>query len=275
MTYTPSALRDKGIRIWGEMFRELKESRGLVWRLFVRDWTGQFRQAWLGYLWAFLPPILAVLGFAYLSKTKVLNIGETRIPYIPYALFGLALWQLFLGIYRSTSEALAAAGDMLIRVSFPRDALVFAAIGRPLFEFLIRMVAVIFFMLAYDVSPKPATLLLPLAVLPIILMATGIGMAVSVISVTGTDIMNALSLGMGFGIVVTPVLYPPPSGWPSSMIMIANPLSGAIAAAHDLVEIGTIESPELFISSWLWGILIFGCGWRFFRIAMPRIIERL
>ena len=71
-----------------EMFRDLRASRELAWRLFVRDTSAQYRQSMLGYVWAFLPPLVASVPFIFLNSQGVVNIEGTPIPYPAYALIG-------------------------------------------------------------------------------------------------------------------------------------------------------------------------------------------
>src|SRR5688572_20247597 len=82
-------------RFLGEMFRDLRASRELAWRLFVRDTSAQYRQSILGYLWAFLPPLVASVPFIFLKSQGVVGIGDTPIPYPAYALIGTIIWQVF------------------------------------------------------------------------------------------------------------------------------------------------------------------------------------
>jgi lipopolysaccharide transport system permease protein len=77
------------------MWQDLKSSRELAWRLFVRDITAQYRQSIFGIFWAFVPPLITSLVFILLQSNNILNIGETDIPYPVYVLVGTILWQLF------------------------------------------------------------------------------------------------------------------------------------------------------------------------------------
>src|SRR5918996_1010864 len=86
--YSPeSPLRDCR-RLLRDMFRDLRGSRELAWRLFVRDTSAQYRQSMLGYVWAFLPPLVASLPFIFLNSQGVVTIEGTPIPYPAYAMIG-------------------------------------------------------------------------------------------------------------------------------------------------------------------------------------------
>ena len=53
--YTPEAHLGFRWTTWREMAVGLVSSRGLTWRLFVRQISARYRQSVLGYFWALLP----------------------------------------------------------------------------------------------------------------------------------------------------------------------------------------------------------------------------
>ncbi|HFE66844.1 MAG TPA: ABC transporter permease, partial [Chloroflexi bacterium] len=56
--YTPeSQMRSPGLLLRA-MVSDIRASRELSWRLFVRDLSAQYRQSVFGVLWAFVPPII-------------------------------------------------------------------------------------------------------------------------------------------------------------------------------------------------------------------------
>ena len=69
--YTPeSPLRHPG-RLLRALLRDLLAARELAWRLFVRDLSANYRQTYLGYIWAFLPPLLASATFIFLQSQGI------------------------------------------------------------------------------------------------------------------------------------------------------------------------------------------------------------
>jgi len=68
----------------------------------VRDISAKYRQSILGVFWAFFPPIVAGLVFIILQSKKVVNFGETDIPYPFFVVSGLTILTLITAwlIYR-------------------------------------------------------------------------------------------------------------------------------------------------------------------------------
>ena len=90
------------------------------------------------------------------------------------------------------------------------------------------------------------------------------------------DVGNVLGIVINLGMFVTPVIYPPPTGWPMSfLINYVNPVSGFVTAVRDLTTIGSFTDPAAYVSSVIISILLFFTGWRFFHIVEPKIAERV
>src|SRR6266540_988753 len=137
--YTPeSELRHPG-RLFAEMWRDLLASRGLAWRLLVRDISAHYRQSFLGFGWAFLPPVVMAVGFTLAGNANVINIAATNLPYPAYVMFSMILWQTFVEALNGPVVAVANAKQMLARVNFPREAIVLAKLGEVSFNFGIKL----------------------------------------------------------------------------------------------------------------------------------------
>src|SRR5262245_58778504 len=115
--------------------RDLLASRELAWHFMVRDLRAQYRQAALGVVWAFVPPLLLAAGATLASRAQVINVGATDLPYPAYVVFSTALWQTFVEALHGPSQAVANARAMLARIAFPREAIVLAKVGEVLVNF--------------------------------------------------------------------------------------------------------------------------------------------
>src|SRR5580692_3403032 len=140
MVYSPeSPLREPG-KMVREMFRDLLAARELTWRLFVRDTSAQYRQSVFGYIWAFVPPLVASLPFVFLNSQGIVAIQGTSIPYPAYAMIGTIIWQVFVDALNSPLKTVIASKSMLTRINFPREAILLSGLGQVIFSFLIRLV---------------------------------------------------------------------------------------------------------------------------------------
>jgi lipopolysaccharide transport system permease protein len=141
--YTPESQLRRPIDLFKQMWRDLLASRELAWRLMVRDIKAQYRQSFLGIVWAFLPPIVMAVGFTLANDANVINVGETDIPYPAYVMFSTALWQTFVEALNGPVQAVTVAKPMLARVNFPRESLILAKVGEVFFNFAIKLILIV------------------------------------------------------------------------------------------------------------------------------------
>jgi lipopolysaccharide transport system permease protein len=271
--YTSDSICRQSWHVWGIILREFLDSRELIWRLILRDISARYRQSVLSYLWAIIPSIATVAVFVLLKTSGTIPISETPIPYVAYALWGISLWQLFTGCLASSTGSLAAAGSLVTKVNFPKVALVFASAGSPIFDFVVRLVPLAVIFTSYGVPFKWQTIFMPFTLAPLILLALGVGFVMSVANLVLRDVGNALGIALTLGMFITPVLYPPPFEWPFVLINIVNPVSPLLIASQDLVAYGGLTMSAAFISSWIFSLLVFLAGWRFFNLALPRVSQ--
>ena len=156
LSNTPDSALRHPWRLLREMFRDLLASRELAWRLFVRDISAKYRQSMLGYVWAFLPPVVATLTFSLLNRSGVLATGETGIPYPAYVMIGTLLWQVFADAINSPIKTVTASKAMLAKINLPREAILLSGVLEVLFNFLIRLVLLVILFICYGIVP-PAT----------------------------------------------------------------------------------------------------------------------
>lgn len=269
--YTPFGARRNGVSGWRIMFAELAESRHLIWLLILRDITARYRHSVLGYVWLVIPQLATVLAFAYLHAARVLPIGGTRIAYAAYALWGISVWQLFAGCLSSCTASLVASGSLVTKVNFPRESLVIAALGQPVFEFVVRLLPVALVFVWYGVTPAWGVVFLPLVLLPVIFLALGLGFILSIANLVIRDTGNALGSVLGIGLFLTPVLYPPPVRWPFTLTNLLNPVSPLLTASQDLIAGGYLTGPTMFAAASLFSLAALLVGWRAFRVTLPRV----
>jgi lipopolysaccharide transport system permease protein len=242
--YCPGQNKGWQWRIWHEMFAELNGSRELIWRLFLRNFKAKYRQTALGFLWALIMPLLAVGAFVFLNQAGVLNIGKVDIPYPAYALLGLTVWNIFSGGLRACSNSIVAGGSMVVKISFPKEALVLSALGEALVETMVRFALTAFIFVIYKVVPAWTAVLFPLTLIPLLLFTLGFGFILSLLNAVLRDVANIVSLSTTFLLFVTPVLYPEPKAKFFKTFMLFNPLAALISGPRDLVIKGYLTQPH-------------------------------
>jgi lipopolysaccharide transport system permease protein len=249
--------------------------RELAWRLFVRDTAAQYRQSALGYVWVILPPLATSAIFILLNSANVLVSNDLGMSYPVYVLTGTVLFGLFSDGMAAPLKAVTASRPLLIKVCFPREALLLTAIFQTLLGFMIRtaLLAACLLLLQAHIAPTA-----PLAVIPAIgLMLFGIMVGVLMVPLGALyqDITLGLVLLTSALMLITPVAFAPPASGTLATIMHYNPLTPLVLCARDLIVTGdTSNLPATLVIIGVCMVLL-GIGWVLFRLAIPIIVERL
>src|SRR6185436_1811124 len=144
-----------------------------------------------------------------------------------------------------------------------------SSVAKPLIDTVIRLALFGALLVIFGVVPKVSVLLVPLAMAPLVLLALGIGFVLTVLNALARDVSTGVTMALQVGMLLTPVVYPPPTTWPFVLINYVNPVSAFVIAAQDLVVRGRLTMPATLAASTLLGALAFVMGWRLFRLAQP------
>lgn len=274
--YTPqSPIRQPG-KLVAAMFRDLYAARELSWRLFIRDFSSQYRQTALGYFWAVAPPIVTTLPWLFLSSQKILNAGETPIPYPAFVLAGTTLWSAFTDSILLPLGALHAGRPMLAKINFPREALVLGKLGQLSLNLTIR-IAVMLAIFAVLGVPflGPGLLLAPLGLVAIVVAGLCLGLLVAPLGMLYTDVGRGLGFLFGFWMILTPVVYMPPQGGFAGELARWNPASPLITTVRDWFTGQVPAQLNGFLLVVACSVVLLFAGWVLVRLTLPMIVERM
>jgi lipopolysaccharide transport system permease protein len=273
--YTPESPLRQPRRFLREMFRDLRASRELAWRLFVRDTSAQYRQSMLGYVWAFLPPLVASVPFIFLNSQGVIAIEGTPVPYPAYAMIGTIIWQVFADALNSPLKTVIAAKAMLVKINLPKEAILLSGLGQVIFSFLIRLVLLAGVFAWFKIEPPVTVLLFPIGVFALILVGFTLGVTLTPLGLLYNDVQQAIPIATAFLMLLTPVVYPPPQTGLAAMVAKWNPLSPLIVVTRDWMTTGDVTQIAAFVIITTVAIVLLFGGWILYRVALPHIIARV
>src|SRR5579883_522103 len=205
--YTPDDRRGGMLRTAVHSFRETWRYRELVWTLFSRDFKAQFKQSLLGYFWTVLGPILGVFSFVLMNYMGILHPGATPVPYALYAFVGTSIWSFLMSSIGNMSTGLNVHAELIMRTNIPKIALVGSALANIAYGVLVNLILIAFFMLLSRVPFSWGSLAFPILGLPLIILGTGIGLAISVVGIVAKDITKLVTQFFGLVMFFTPVFY--------------------------------------------------------------------
>lgn len=186
--------------------REVWRFRDLLWTLGARDVTLRYRQTALGIVWVVLQPLLAAAITAFIFST-VAKLPTLGLPPIVFAYAGMLGWSAFSSTLTRSSGVLISNSQLISKVFFPRLVLPLSTIFSTLIDFGVALGMMIVLMLAYRVAPGIGILTMPLWLFLIILLATGLGLFTSALSVSYRDVQYIIPVATQFLFYATPVAY--------------------------------------------------------------------
>jgi len=275
IVYTPESQLRHPLKLLRSMMYDLFASRELAWRLFIRDINAMYRQTILGYVWAFLPPIVITLTFVYLNSQAIFQVGDTVIPYPAYVMSGTVLWQVFIDALNSPIKLVSSSKSILSKVNFPREALILAGVGEVLFNFLIRLILLVVVFILFNVHVQASACFAFFGVIILIAMGLMIGILLVPMAMLYQDIEKGLAVFTGMWLLLTPVAYPPPTHGLAMHLVQLNPVAPLLVGTRDLLTVGTLAQPVRFllIAGITFGLLLI--GWLIYRLALPHLIQRM
>lgn len=273
--YSPEPLLGHPVTLIKNIFKDLKAGRELAWRLFIRDLSAQYRQTFFGYIWAFLPPLVASMTFIFLNSQGIVNIDTGGIPYPAFAMMGTLLWQVFVDAIMCAPNALNGAKPMLAKINFPREAILMGGLYMVLFNFLIRLLLVAAVMIFWQITPGVTLLFFPVAMAALLIAGFCIGLALTPIAGFYGDVGRIIPMVTGFWMLLTPVVYPARTEGLAGVLATWNPVSPLLVSARESLTGQDLSLLIPFVIVTLCALLATFAGLVGFRIAMPHLIARM
>lgn len=273
--YTPDSSLANPFAMTRAMLGDLWAGRELAWRLTVRDISAQYRQTFLGILWALILPLANTAVWLFLNGSGIVAIQTTDIPYPVYVFAGTMLWAIFMDAINAPMGETNAARGMLAKLNFPREALLLSGVYKTLFNAIIKIGLMLCVLPFFDVHLGWGLAWFPAGVLSLVLVGTAIGLFITPVGMLYADVGRALPLVMQFLMYATPVVFPMPATGFAARLFALNPLTPLILTTRNWLTGGSPEFLAYFIGVNAVALLVLLASWIGYRLAMPILIERM
>jgi lipopolysaccharide transport system permease protein len=261
---------------WKTMVKDCIASRDLIFQLFRRDYVMMYKKSFLGMGWHLAAPIMGILSWVMMNSTGILDPGDVGIPYPAYVLISTTIWGFFMQTFNNMSKVLEIAQGFVMQVGFPHHVLIVKQWLETGASFLLSLIVLVVGVVFLGVVPAPAAVLFPLALLPILLLGTSIGLVVAVVKIVSPDIQKAIMFLMGFWMYLTPVVFSPNIDSPlMQTIMQWNPMTHLLVGARELFIYGTITNLSIYLMVSLATVVTFMIVWRVFYVTEQKVIEKM
>jgi lipopolysaccharide transport system permease protein len=187
-------------------FKELIDYRDLFYYLVWRNIKVMYAQTVLGFSWAILHPLIQIVIFTVIFG-KVAKVPTEGIPYVLFSSVAIIPWSYMSNSMLGSSQSLVAGQNMLGKVYFPRILFPLTPVLSNLVSFAISMLIILGVILYYRIVPTWNILLLPVLVMIMMSISTGIGMWLSAMAIRFRDIKHAMGFVIRMLMYTAPIVY--------------------------------------------------------------------
>jgi ABC-type polysaccharide/polyol phosphate export permease len=237
---------------------DLWTSRHVGFMLGLRDIKAKYKQSALGPLWLVLQP-LGMLAAVSIAFSKVTTVDTGGVPYITFALVGLAVWTYVQMAITVAPQVLQANYQVVRRSPCPRLAFVTGTLVSVLPPLAVVLTASI---VAAGISGTLSiqALAMPILVAWLLLMTFGFTLLVTALGGRFRDAVAMAPLVVQAGIFLTPVGYPLSAAGNFAKVLAFNPASGIIeswrwsllGSSPDMfaIIVGLVEMVVMIVMGW-------------------------
>jgi ABC-2 type transport system permease protein len=184
-----------------------KRNKALLKELVRTEFKLRYQGSVLGYAWSLLKP-LGLFSILYVVFVKFLRVGGD-IPNFPvYLLLGIVLWNFFAEATFGALGSIVGRGDVIRKIKFPKYIIVISGTVNALINLAFNLFVVLVFALVAGADLGTRSLLAPVFILQLYLLALGIGLFLSALYVKFRDISHVWEVLMQGAFYATPILYP-------------------------------------------------------------------
>ena len=250
-------------------FREIIQYWDLILLLVKRDFVIFYKQSILGPLWYIIQPLFNTIVFTLIFG-KVAKIPTDGIPPFIFYLSGTVVWGYFSLCLNQTGKTFVANAQVFGKVYFPRICVPISIVITAIFQFCIQFLIFLGFFFYFksngsSIQTNNFVLCLPLIILHMAVLSTGMGLIISSATAKYRDLTFAMSFMVQLWMYMTPVVYPL-SAVPDKykIFILMNPMTAVVESfravflgASSLTQQGLLISVILSILVLILGIIVF------------------
>lgn len=254
--------------------------RDLFYNLVVRDLKVRYKKSALGFVWSLLNPLLMMVVFTIVFTILTVPTIEN---FPVYVLTGLVAWNFSANSISGAAFTVVGNSTLINKVYFPRELLPASLVASNLVNFLLTLLVLFGFIVAYKIPLTGMVLLLPVIIAIQVMLTLGLALIVSAANVFYRDVAVLLEVGIQAWFFLTPIFYQL-ERIPHNLsflgidvwrwVYVLNPMAAIITDYRYILLYGIPPiRHSLFAVAESFLILVF--GYWLFRMLSPRFSEEL
>lgn len=242
-----------------KVLREIYDYREMIYSLIKRDLRGRYKGSVLGFFWTFLNPLFQLVVYTIVFSTIM------RMDYDKYYLFlfvALIPWIFFSTSVAGGASCIWSQKDMVNKIYFPREVLPIAHVTCQLVNMLLSFVVIfaVLIVTGHGVNVM-AVLCLPVIMLVEYLLALGLTLIVSAVTVFLRDVEYVLGIIMMAWQFLSPVMYGVDMVPEELQVFFSiNPMTSILVAYRDIFYYKQVPQLSTLLQATILGIVFLVVG---------------
>lgn len=257
-----------------QQIKELYAYRQMIFSLVKKDLRGRYKGSVLGFLWTFINPLFQLvvytIVFSFILKS---NIDK----YYLYLFVALIPWIFFSASITGGSASIVAQKDLIKKIYFPRQVIPISYVTSCFVNMLLSFLVIFVVVLFSGVGINPLALLcLPVIMAVEYLLAIGMALLASAVTVYFKDLEHILGIVSMAWMYLTPIMYDK-AIIPAEFLPLfnLNPMTHIIGCYRDVLYYTQVPDLTSLASSFGLGLLFLVVGWVVFDKLQRHFAEEL
>ena len=246
----------------------------MIFSLVRKELRGRYKGSVLGFLWTFINPLLQLLVYT-LVFSVIMRMGIDR--YYLFLFVALIPWIFFSASLTGGSGSILASKDMVKKIYFPREIMPISYVTSAFVNMLLSFVVIFAVVLVSGMGVNPVALLyLPVIMLVEYVLALGIALLASALTVYFRDLEYILGIIAMAWQFLTPVMYSSDLV-PKKLLPIwkLNPMTPVIEAYRQILYYKEVPHLDTLLNASILGVVTLVVGYGVFRKLQKGFAEEL
>lgn len=243
-----------------QTLKELYNYREMIRSLVRKELRGRYKGSVLGFLWTFINPLLQLMVYTIVFSTILKSDID---KYYLFLFVALIPWIFFSSSLTGGASSILNQKDMVKKIYFPRQVMPISFVSTCFVNMLLCFIVIFIVIGVSGIGVNfEALLYLPIIMFVQYILALGVAMLSSAITVYFRDLEHILGIVAMAWQYLTPVMYSidivPESYLP---LFMANPMTPIIQAYRDILYYKQVPKLGTLVHAFILGsiILIIGC----------------
>lgn len=254
--------------------KEIYDYRQMIFSLVRKELRGRYKGSVLGFLWTFINPLFQLIIYSFVFSVIARN-GIDK--FYLYLFVALIPWLFFSGSITGGSVSIIQQKDMVKKIYFPREVMPISYVVSGFVNMLFCFIVIFAVVLISGNGIR----LVPLLYLPIVMivefvMALGMAMLASALTVYFRDLEYILGIITMAWMYLTPIMYPLEMV-PERLRFIfnLNPMTPVVVAYRDILYYKQIPQVGTLAQGFVLGIIVLIIGTVVFNKLQKGFAEEL